>query len=62
MGPAEFGNGTWMDVDQHPHIGLSNLTYLMDGAIHHQDSTGANQIIEDGDVGFMTAGKGVTHT
>ena len=62
MGPAEFGNGTWMDVDQHPHIGLSTLTYLMDGAIHHQDSTGANQIIEAGDVGFMTAGKGVTHT
>lgn len=62
MGPAELNQGNWMDVDQHPHIGLSTLTYLMDGAIEHRDSTGAHQIITAGDVGFMTAGKGVTHT
>ena len=62
MGPSEMGPDKWMDVDQHPHIGLSTLTYLMEGSIQHQDSTGANQIIEAGDVGFMTAGKGVTHT
>ncbi|MGB6037022.1 MAG: pirin family protein, partial [Cryomorphaceae bacterium] len=23
MGPARMGNGTYTDVDQHPHIGLS---------------------------------------
>lgn len=62
MGPATFGNGTFMDVDQHPHIGLSTLTYLYEGSIHHKDSTGSDQIITPGDVGFMTAGKGVTHT
>lgn len=61
MGPAEMGNGKFMDVDQHPHVGLSTLTYLMEGAIAHKDSTGADQIIGAGDVGFMTAGKGVTH-
>ena len=62
MGPSELGNGTYMDVDQHPHIGLSTLTYLFKGAIHHKDSTGSDQIIEAGDVGFMSAGNGVTHT
>lgn len=62
MGPTQLGNGKFMDVDQHPHIGLSTLTYLFEGAIHHQDSTGSNQIVSAGDVGFMTAGKGVTHT
>ena len=51
-----------MDVDQHPHIGLSTLTYLLEGEIEHKDSTGAHKIIKAGDVGFMTSGSGVTHT
>lgn len=62
MGPAEIFEGKYMDVDQHPHIGLSTLTYLFEGSIEHRDSTGAVQIIRPGDVGFMTSGKGVTHT
>lgn len=62
MGPAELGNGRYMDVDQHPHIGLSTLTYLFEGQIEHKDSVGSLQIISPGDVGFMTAGSGVTHT
>ena len=62
MGPSKIGNGSYMDVDQHPHIGLSTLTYLFEGEIEHRDSTGSVQIITPGDVGFMTAGSGVTHT
>ncbi|MEL6923085.1 MAG: pirin family protein [Bacteroidota bacterium] len=62
MGPTEIVPPHYMDVDQHPHIGLSTLTYLMEGAIEHKDSTGAHQLIEAGDVGFMTSGAGVTHT
>lgn len=62
MGPMEVGDGTYFDVDQHPHIGLSTLTYLLEGAVEHRDSTGAMQVIKAGDVGFMTAGSGVTHT
>jgi redox-sensitive bicupin YhaK (pirin superfamily) len=62
MGPSTIGNGKYVDVDQHPHIGLSTLTYLFEGAIAHQDSTGANQVVGAGDVGFMTSGSGVSHT
>ena len=62
MGPATLGNGKYMDVDQHPHIGLSTLTYLFEGEIEHRDSIGSVQVIHPGDVGFMTAGSGVTHT
>ena len=62
MGPAELKAGKFMDVDQHPHIGLCTLTYLYEGEIEHRDSTGAVQVIGAGDAGFMTAGKGVTHT
>ena len=62
MGPATIGPIKYVDVDQHPHIGLSTLTYLIEGEIEHKDSTGANQVISSGDVGFMTSGPGVTHT
>ena len=62
MGPAKLGNGIYVDVDQHPHIGLSTLTYLFEGEIEHRDSIGSVQVITPGDVAFMTSGSGVTHT
>jgi len=62
MGPVELSNGKFLDVDQHPHIGLCTLTYLYEGEIEHRDSTGAVETIRPGDAGFMTSGKGVTHT
>lgn len=62
MGPTELGNGKFLDVDQHPHIGLCTLTYLYEGEIEHRDSTGTVQVVKAGDAGFMTSGKGVTHT
>ena len=62
MGPATLGPQHYSDVDQHPHIGLSTLTYLLEGHIEHRDSAGHVQQIGPGDVGFMTSGRGVTHT
>ncbi|GAA0873183.1 pirin family protein [Gangjinia marincola] len=62
MGPTELGNGNYMDVDQHPHIGLSTLTYLLEGELMHADSLGTSQRIKPGSVNWMTAGSGVTHT
>ncbi len=62
MGPAKISPGNYMEVGQHPHIGLSTLTYLFEGSIMHRDSTGAVMKIEPGNVGWMTAGKGVVHT
>ncbi len=62
MGPSTIGPIKYMDVDQHPHIGLSTLTYLFEGEIHHKDSIGSDMIIKPGSVNWMTAGSGVTHT
>ena len=50
-----------MDIRQHPHIGLSTLTYLFEGAIQHKDSLGSDQHVLPGDVSWMTAGSGVAH-
>ena len=62
MGPSNIGPDNYLDVDQHPHIGLSTLTFLLEGEIVHQDSMGTNQKIVPGSVNWMVAGKGVTHT
>lgn len=62
MGPSQVGPGKYMDINQHPHIGLSTLTYLFEGEIHHRDSIGSDKIVTPGSVNWMTAGKGVTHT
>lgn len=62
MGPAclkEFEN---LDVPPHPHIGLSTLTYLFDGAIFHRNSLGNALQIKPGEVNWMTAGRGVRHS
>jgi len=62
MGPTELGPSAYMDVDQHPHIGLSTLTYMLEGEIVHEDSLGTQQLIAPGSVNWMTAGKGVSHS
>ena len=64
MGPADFPPGLdrKADVRPHPHIGLSTLTYLFDGEITHRDSLGSHQVILPGEVNWMTAGRGITHS
>jgi redox-sensitive bicupin YhaK (pirin superfamily) len=64
MGPADFPPGIprSVDVRPHPHIGLATLTYLFAGEIMHRDSVGSEQPIRPGEVNWMTAGRGITHS
>lgn len=62
MGPATIKPGSYMDIGQHPHIGLSTLTYLFKGEIRHRDTIGSDVVITPGAVNWMTGGHGVTHT
>ena len=64
MGPLTFAPGipTSVDVRPHPHIGLSTVTYLFEGEIMHRDSVGSEQPIRPGEVNWMTAGRGITHS
>jgi redox-sensitive bicupin YhaK (pirin superfamily) len=64
MGPAAFAPGIprSVDVRPHPHIGLSTLSYLFEGEIMHRDSVGSEQAIRPGEVNWMTAGRGITHS
>jgi len=62
MGPAEFITEGGIDVRPHPHIGLGTVTYLYQGAFRHRDSLGTDQMIHPGEVNWMLAGRGVTHS
>ena len=42
----------------HPHRGQETITYLLEGAVDHEDFAGNAGTIEAGDLQFMTAGKG----
>lgn len=64
LGPVDLPPGIprSVDVRPHPHIGLSTVTYLFDGEIMHRDSLASEQPIRPGEVNWMTAGKGITHS
>jgi redox-sensitive bicupin YhaK (pirin superfamily) len=62
MGPAEFLTDQGIDVRPHPHIGLATVTYLYQGSILHRDSLGTRLEIDPGDVNWMIAGRGITHS
>ncbi len=59
---THFAAGEGLDVRPHPHIGLSTLSYLLEGKVLHHDSLGNKQILVPGDVNWMTAGKGISHS
>ena len=64
MGPVQLAANLprRVDVRPHPHIGLSTITYLFAGEIVHRDSLGFHQVIRAGEVNWMTAGRGISHS
>ncbi|KAM0935810.1 putative pirin domain, rmlC-like cupin domain superfamily, rmlC-like jelly roll [Dioscorea sansibarensis] len=46
----------------HPHRGFETVTYMLQGAVIHQDFSGNKGIIKAGDLQWMTAGRGIVHS
>jgi redox-sensitive bicupin YhaK (pirin superfamily) len=45
----------------HPHRDMEIVTYILDGAISHRDSTGGGGTIRPGEIQRMSAGSGIVH-
>ena len=46
----------------HPHRGFETITYMLEGRMRHRDSAGNEGLLGNGDVQWMTAGRGVIHS
>ncbi len=53
---ADFGG-----FGLHPHSGIATITYILDGGITYEDTTGASGVLPAGGVEWMQAGGGVWH-
>ena len=58
---THYPPGHGMNIRQHPHIGLSTLTYLFEGQLQHKDSLGSDQQVGPGEISWMTAGAAIAH-
>ncbi|MCP2338008.1 pirin family protein [Actinomadura rupiterrae] len=61
MGAVEYAPGEAKGTPWHPHRGFETVTYIIDGAFQHQDTTGGGGLIADGATQWMTAGAGIQH-
>lgn len=61
MGEVEYAPGEPKGTPWHPHRGFETVTYMLDGVLEHQDTTGGGGVISDGSTQWMTAGSGLLH-
>ncbi len=45
----------------HPHSGIATLTYMIEGSVRYEDTSGANGILPEGGVEWFKAGHGAWH-
>jgi redox-sensitive bicupin YhaK (pirin superfamily) len=61
FGPMVLPTGTDAGFPPHPHRGFQTLTYLIQGAFRHRDSTGGSGHLRPGGAQLMNAGAGIIH-
>ena len=61
FGPDRIRPGEAGGLNPHPHRGFETVTFLFQGSMEHQDSSGGRGLLKPGSVQWMTAGSGIVH-
>lgn len=61
IGPQKTYEGYKIDGAMHPHRGFTTMTFMFEGAMHHEDSLGNEIWLHSGDAQLMNAGSGLQH-
>ena len=61
FGPERIRPGDEGGLNPHPHRGFETVTFLLQGAMEHHDSSGGHGYLRAGGVQWMTAGSGIVH-
>ncbi len=56
--PEDYERG----FPKHPHRGFETVTYMIEGAMKHEDSRGNRGLLTSGSAQWMTAGRGIVHS
>ena len=57
----DTGGGSFSGVGWHPHSGISTLTYLWEGSVRYEDTTGAAGFLPAGGIEWFKAAGGAWH-
>jgi len=60
LNDSKMSKPTWFK--DHPHRGFGSVTYVIKGALRHEDSLGYDVVVKEGSMQWMRAGRGLMHS
>ncbi len=57
----DMGEASFPGIGLHPHSGIATMTYLFEGSVRYEDTTGATGVLREGGVEWFKAGHGAWH-
>jgi len=57
----DIGKASFQGIGLHPHSGIATVSYLFEGSVRYEDTTGATGVLPAGGLEWFKAGRGAWH-